>query len=86
MSHEHGIELPQTKDVPMTEYVGDVWLRFENPGDEEPIREANTFKVEGGFEIQWCLVDVGVVTTVAVPTLEAAHDWYKRNGYDDYSA
>ena len=70
----------------MSKPVGDVWLKFDRADDEEPIMEANTFKNESGYEIEWYHVDVGVVTVVAVQTLEAAHDWYQRNGFADFTA
>lgn len=63
----------------------DVWLQFENPDDEEPRCEANTFKTDTGYEIQWYLDAVGLVTRVEFDTLEDVYDWYEREGFIDFT-
>lgn len=66
--------------------LNDVWLHFEQPNDETPNIEANTFKAAEGYQIQWYHVDVGVVNRVNAPTLEDVFEWYATNGFTDYTA
>ncbi len=66
----------------------DVWLKFDPEwnGDEEPTYEANTYRTDVGFEIQWYHVDIGVVNRVQFDTLSDVYDWYASNGFTDYTA
>ena len=66
--------------------TGDVWLKFDRPDDEEPTMEANTFKNEDGYEIQWYLVDIGLVNRVHAPRLSEVHAWYAQNGFTDFTS
>ena len=70
----------------MDKPMGDVWLKFDQPDDEEPTMEANTFKNDDGYEIQWYHVDVGLVNRVHTPSLSDAHTWYEQHGFTDYTA
>ena len=66
--------------------MGDVWLKFDQADDEEPAMEANTFKNEDGYEIQWYHVDIGLVNSVHAPSLSEVHAWYAQNGFTDFTA
>ena len=70
----------------MSKPTGDVWLKFDQADDEEPTMEANTFKNEDGYEIQWYHVDVGLVHSVHSPSLNEVHAWYAQNGFTDFTA
>ena len=70
----------------MSKPTGDVWLKFDGPDDEEPTLEANTFKNEDGYEIQWYHVDVGLVNRVHATSLNKVHAWYEQNGFADFTA
>ena len=70
----------------MNKPMGDVWLKFDKADDEEPTTEANTFKNEDGYEIQWYHVDVGLVHSVHAPSLNEVHAWYEQNGFTDFTA
>lgn len=68
----------------------DVWLKFDEPGDEEPSHEANTFKVEdtgtGQYCVEWYNTSVGQVTREWFATYEAACVRLEESGYDNYSS
>lgn len=64
----------------------DVWLKFESETDEEPTHEANTFKTESGYRIEWYLDSVGLVTSVKFDTLGEAYAWYEREGFQNFTA
>lgn len=64
----------------------DVWFKFENAEDEEPSHEANTYETEDGFVIEHYHTGVGQVTQVEFDTLEAAHAWYEKEGFEDFSS
>ena len=64
----------------------DVWLKFDEPNDEEPTYEANTFLTETGFQIQWYHVDIGIVAAVEFDTLSDVYDWYASHGYTDFTS
>lgn len=64
----------------------DVWFKFETDTCEEPTHEANTFKTAEGYRVEWYLNAVGQVTNVDFDTLEDAHAWYEREGFQDFSA
>jgi len=64
----------------------DVWLAFDHVDDEEASHEANTYRTATGYRIEWCHSAVGLVSGVDCDTLADAHDWYERNGYQDFSS
>lgn len=74
----------------------DVWMKFDNPynvedvnyddGDKELTHEANTYQLVDGFAIDWYLTAVGQITRIEFDTLEAAHQWYADNGFEDFSS
>lgn len=67
----------------------DVWFKFTedyDPEMEHPEYEANTYKDDSGYRIEWYHNDVGLVTNVYFDTLAEAHAWYAEQGYDDYSS
>lgn len=64
----------------------DVWLWFDGAEDETPEYEANTFRTDTGYRIEWYHVDVGLVTEVYFKNLKDVHDWYKDNNFIDYTA
>ena len=64
----------------------DVWLQFDAEDDEEARAEANTFKEDGQFRIDWYLNAVGLVKSVYFDTYEEATAWYEREGFQDFSS
>ena len=70
----------------MHKSMGDVWLKFDQADDEEPAMEANTFKNEDGYEIQWYRVDIGLVNSVHAPILNEVHALYEQNGFTVFSS
>ena len=66
--------------------MGDVWLKFDQANDEEPTMEANTFKNEDVYEIQWYHVDIGLVNRVHAPSMSEVHAWYEQNGFTDFTS
>lgn len=70
--------------------VGDVWFLFENPEDDEPIVEANTFYAYGdddeyGYVIEYYSNAVGLVREVLAYSMEDAKNWYHNKGFEDYT-
>ena len=71
----------------------DVWLQSETLYDdvtgepyEETRAEANTFREDGQFRIDWYLSAVGLVKSVYFDTYEEATAWYEREGFQDFSS
>ncbi|QUE25393.1 hypothetical protein SEA_FIZZLES_99 [Microbacterium phage Fizzles] len=70
----------------------DVWLRWngdgvdENGDDELADYEANTFRTEDGFRVDWYLNAVGLVTSVDFATYSAAQEWLTANDYQDFTS
>ena len=67
----------------------DVWLKFDtlpDCDDEMASHEANTFRTDTGYRVDWYLNAVGLVKSVHFDTLQAAHDWYYREGFQDFSS
>ena len=64
----------------------DVWLKFEDPEEEMASHEANTFKDEDGYRVEWYLNSVGLVKSVSFSSLADAHAWYEREGFEDFSS
>ena len=67
-------------------YPMDIWLQFDAEDDEEARAEANTFREDGQFRIDWYLNAVGLVKSVYFDTYEEATTWYKREGFQDFSS
>jgi len=63
----------------------DVWLLIED-GQEESTCEANTWRVDGGFRVQWYHTGVGLVHNVDFDTHEEAQKWLESQGYQDFSS
>lgn len=63
----------------------DVWLRFDADADDEPAYEANTYRTDDGYRVEWYHTAVGQVSSRTFATLADAHTWYADNGYADYS-
>lgn len=77
----------------------DVWFKFDHEdvecidlgnGEcdycEEASHEANTYKTETGYRIEWYLNSVGLVTGVEFDTLAEAHAWYEKEEFIDFSS
>lgn len=70
----------------------DVWLRWDGSGfdvngdDELADYEANTFRTEDGFRVDWYHNDVGQVSSQRFDTYVAAQEWLTANDYQDYSS
>lgn len=80
------IEHPETGDAYYTGPL-DVWLRFDDPEDEEASHEANTFITEAlGFRVEWYHTAVGQVSSQEFDTYEAAAAWLTEAGYQDFTA
>lgn len=80
------ITTPSAKGAPL-----DVWLKFDretdlSEDDDMATHEANTYKTPDGFVIEWYLNSVGLVTSEWFCTLEEAHEWYEREGFQDFSS
>lgn len=67
------------------EQVLDVWLRIPE-GEEESEAEANTYKSESGYRVEWYLTSVGLVKEVEFLTLKAAYEWLEAEGFENYSS
>ena len=63
----------------------DVWLRIPD-GEEESEAEANTYKTDTGYRVEWYLTAVGLVTEVPFDTLDAAYAWLEREGFTNYTS
>ena len=63
----------------------DVWLRIPD-GEEESEAEANTYRTETGYRVDWYLTAVGLVKSSHFDTLDAAHEWLRREGFEDFTS
>lgn len=63
----------------------DVWLRIPG-GEEESEAEANTYKTETGYRVEWYLTAVGLVKGVEFNTLADAYGWLEREGFANFTA
>lgn len=64
----------------------DVWLRIPE-GEEEAEAEANTYKRDGGYVVDWYLTAVGLVSSSRpFETYEDATAWLRAEGFEDYSS
>lgn len=64
----------------------DVWLKFESPDDEEAAYEANTYRTDTGYRVEWCRSAVGLVTAIDFDTLADAYNWLERENFQDFTA
>ena len=62
----------------------DVWLRIPD-GEEESEAEANTYRDDDGYRVEWYLTSVGLVTEVRFATHQQARDWLTAEGFADYT-
>ena len=64
----------------------DVWLRIPD-GEEESEAEANTFRDDGGYRVEWYLTSVGLVKSVRFfATYDDARAWLERAGFEDFTS
>jgi len=63
----------------------DVWLRIPD-GEDEAEAEANTFRTDGGYRVDWSLNAVGLIQSRTFGTLADAHAWLEREGFADYTS
>ncbi len=63
----------------------DVWLRIPE-GEEESEAEANTYRDNNGFVVEWYLTAVGLVKERWFATHEEARAWLQAEGFEDYSS
>ena len=73
----------------------DAWLRVsddEDHSDFDPLpdgrypAEANTYPDGDEFRVDWYLTAVGLVVSEYFPTLEDAHTWLEREGFQDFTS
>lgn len=65
----------------------DLWLKFDDPDDEEASHEANIFLTEDKrFSAEWSNTAVGLITAEVFDTYAAAAAWLTEGGYQDYSS
>lgn len=63
----------------------DVWLRIPD-GEEESEAEANTYRTEYGYRVEWYLSSVGLVKGVEFSTLNEAYAWLEAEGFENYTS
>lgn len=77
----------QLRSIANTKTPLDVWLLFDEPDDEEPSHEGNTFYQEDGtFRTEWYHVSVGLVTEHEHATYAEAEAFWENAGYQDFSS
>jgi hypothetical protein len=72
----------------------DVWLRVgdDDHDDFDPLpdgrypAEANTFRTERGYRVEWYLTSVGLVKSVEFSTLPEAYAWLEAEGFQDFTS
>lgn len=64
----------------------DVWLAFDSPDDEEASHEANIFRDDAGYRVEWYNNAVGLVSPHVFSTYAKARAFLESGGYDDYSS
>lgn len=63
----------------------DVWLR--HIGDEEEAEaEANTYRTDHGYRVDWYLTSVGLVRSHTFTTYDEACAWLSLKGFEDYTS
>ena len=87
--------MPRTNANPDGDPNGalDVWLQItsmeydDEPGElyDEVTAEANTYRDDDSYRIEWYHSAVGLVTREYFDTLADAYDWYEANGYQDFT-
>lgn len=63
----------------------DVWLRFDDPDEELATYEANTYRTERGYRVEWYHNAVGQVSSREFKTYAQACRWLVEHGYEDYT-
>lgn len=63
----------------------DVWLRIPE-GEEASDAEANTFKIEGAYRVDWYLTSVGLVSSKWFDSYVSAQQWLTQEGFEDYTS
>lgn len=71
--------------MPSTFNPLDVWLRIPD-GEEEAEAEANTFRDDGGFRVEWYNTAVGLVSSKWFATYDDARAWLEAEGFADFTA
>ena len=64
----------------------DVWLRFDDPNDEEAAYDANTYATSWGFTVEWCHTAVGLIRRKDFNTYDEARKWLTSEGFEDFSS
>lgn len=71
----------------MSTYSPDnVWLSFDEDGDDEVAYEANIFQTDSGYAVEWYHVDVGLVKSVWFPTHDEAVAWLEGEDFEDFTS
>ena len=88
--------MPRTNANPDGDPNGalDVWLQItsmeydDEPGElyDEVTAEANTYRDDDSYRIEWYLSAVGLVTRVYFNTYEECTAWYERENFQDFSS
>ena len=77
----------QVRSLVKREQALDVWLRFEQDGDEDADHEANTFfNADGTYRVEWSNTSVGLVSEQNVKTYTEATQWLTSGGYRDFTS
>lgn len=63
----------------------DVWLRIPD-GEEESESEANTYRIEDGYRVEWYHTAVGVVSHRDFDSYEEAQKFLESEGFQDFSS
>lgn len=63
----------------------DVWLRIPK-GEEASESEANTYRIEDGYRVEWYHTAVGQVSHRDFDTYDEARAWLQSEGFEDYSS
>ena len=66
--------------------MSETWLKFDSEYDEEPSHEANLFKTELGYTVEWYHVSVGQITHAEFDTIDEARTWLEEKGFADFTA
>ena len=78
-----------------TETIMDVWLRFhespndvdENGDDELAEAEANKWRTDEGYRVEWYLNAVGLVKSPPLfDTYREARAWLEAQGFEDFTS
>lgn len=69
-----------------TDIALDVWLKFSEENDEESEYEANTFKTEDGYRVDWYHTAVGQIMSMDFDSYEDAASWLEEEGFIDFTS